>query len=144
MFDWIESYWFQLGSLALQSAILLVAVSFGRKALRILSVPLATSRAVSQAQVELLQDLQNLSESRSPRPPAESSLAAESRPAAYGGVGRFLSPMPDAQPAAIHEESAAPANTEGVSPWRALKGWLNRPWGNRPVPVWRRLVRQQY
>jgi hypothetical protein len=142
MFDWIGSNWFELGSLALQLAILSVAVSYGRKALRILSVPLAAGRAVSQAQVELLQDLENLSEMRGPRSPAESRQAAEPRPAVYGGVGRFLSPMPDAQAAASREESAAPANSEDVSPWRALKVWLNRPWGNRPGPVWRRVVRQ--
>lgn len=128
MIDWIQSYWYELGSLALQSAILAVVVSYGRKALKIMSVPLATSRAVSQAQVELLQDLQNLSETRGSRPPAEP------KPAAYGGVGRMLSPMPEA-PAGSHAETAVLARREGISPWHALKAWLRTPMGSRAGPA---------
>jgi hypothetical protein len=135
MIDWIQSYWFELGSLALQFAILAVVVSYGRKALRILSVPLATSHAVSQAQVELLQDLQKLSETRGSRPPAEPKAAA------YGGVGRMLSPMPEA-PAGGHAEPAISARREGISRWHALTAWLQTPMGNRPGPAWRRVTRQ--
>ena len=134
MIDWIQSYWYELGSLALQSAILAVAVSYGRKALKIMSVPLATSRAVSQAQVELQQDLQNLSERRSSRP------AAEPKAAAYGGVGRMLSPMP-AAPAEGHAEQLL-AHREGLSFWHSLAAWLQTPMGNRPAPAWRRVIRQ--
>jgi len=130
MIDWIQSYWYELGSLALQFAILAVVVSYGRKALRILSVPLAASRAASLAQVELLQDLQNLSETRGSRP------AAESEAAAYGGVGRMLSPMPAAS-AGSHAEPAVLARREGISPWRALVAWLQTPMGNAPI-AWRR------
>ena len=134
MIDWIQGHWYEIGSLALQFAILAVVVSYGRKALRILSVPLTTSRAASQAQVELLQDLQKLSETHGSRPPAEPKAAA------YGGVGRMLSPMP-AVPAGSHAEPAL-ARREGLSPWHSLAAWLQTPMGNRPAPAWRRVIRQ--
>jgi hypothetical protein len=134
MSDWIQSYWYEFGSLALQFAILAVVVSYGRKALRILSVPLAASRAASQAQVELLQDLQKLSEAPGSRP------SAEPRAAAYGGVGRVLGPMPGA-PAGSHAEPVL-ARREGLSPWHSLAAWLQTPMGNRPAPAWRRVIRQ--
>ncbi len=134
MSDWIQSYWYELGSLALQFAILAVVVLYGCKALRILSVPLAASRAASQAQVELLQDLQNLSETHGSRPPAEPKAAA------YGGVGRVLGPMPGAT-AGSHAEPVL-ARREGLSPWHSLATWLQTPMGNRPAPAWRRVIRQ--
>ena len=136
MIDWIQSYWYELGNLALQFAILAVVVSYGRKALRILSVPLATSRAASQAQVELLQDLENLSETRGSRP------AAEPKAAAYGGVGRMLSPIPEG-PAGSQAEPAVLASREGISSWDALVAWLQAPMGNRPGPAWRRVIIRQ-
>ena len=135
MIDWIQSYWYELGNLAVQLAMLAVVVSYGRKALRILALPLATSRAASQAQVELLEDLEKLSETRDSRPPAEPE------PAAYGGVGRMLSPMPEGR-AASHAEGAVLAHSEGISPWDALVAWLQTPMGNRPGPAWRRISRQ--
>jgi hypothetical protein len=36
--DWIQSYWFELGSLLIQSAVLVTLALYGRKVLRILSV----------------------------------------------------------------------------------------------------------
>jgi len=137
MIDWIQNNWYEFGNLAVQIAMLAVVVSYGRKALRILSVPLATSRAASQAQVELLQDLEKLSETRGSRPPAQPASGA------YGGVGRMLSPMPEA-PAPRHAEQAVLARTEGISPWRALVAWLQTPMGNAPV-TWRRwAIRRVY
>ena len=135
MSDWIQGHWYELGSLALQLAILAVVVSYGRKALRILSAPLAASRAASQAQVELLQDLQKLSETHGSRPPAEPKAAA------YGGVGRVLSLTP-AAPAGSPAEPAEFARSENLPPWRALAAWLQTPMGNRPAPAWRRVIRQ--
>lgn len=136
--DLIQSYWFELGSLALQFAILAAVVSYGRKALRLLSVPLAATRAASQAQVELLQDLQDLSETRVSRPPAE---PAEPKAAVYGGVARVLSPMPEA-PAESHAEPAVLASHNGHSPWHSLVAWLKTPMRNRPAPQRRRAIRQ--
>ena len=133
MSDWIQGHWYEMGSLALQFAILAVVVSYGRRALRILSVPLTTSRAASQAQVELLQDLQKLSETHGSRP-------HEPKAGAYGGVGRMLSPMP-AAPAGSHAEPVL-ARREGLSPWHSLAAWLQTPMGNRPAPAWRRVIRQ--
>jgi hypothetical protein len=137
MSDWIQGHWYELGSLALQLAILAVVVSYGRKALRILSAPLAASRAASQAQVELLQDLHNLSETRDSRPPAVP------RTPVYGGVGHVLSLTP-AAPAGSAAESAVLAQREGISPWHALAAWLQTPMGNRPAPAWRRIIRQAF
>lgn len=133
--DWIQSYWYELGSLALQAAILAVVVSFGRKALRLLSAPFAASRAASQAQVELLQDLQKLSETPAPQPPAEPRVGI------YSGVGRMLSETPDA-PAPNHDEPAAFTQRDGISPWHALIAWLQTPMGNHPEPAWRRVIRR--
>jgi len=135
MSDWIQGHWYELGSLALQLAILAVVVSYGRKALRILSAPLAASRAASQAQVELLQDLQKLSETRDSRPPAEPKAVA------YGGVGHVLSLTP-AAPTGGAAETAVLAHREVISPWHALAAWLQTPTGNRPAPAWRRVIRQ--
>jgi hypothetical protein len=132
MSHWIQGHWYEVGSLALQLAILVVVVSYGRKALRILSAPLAASRAASQAQVELLQDLQKLSEPRDSRPPAVP------RAVAYGGVGHVLS----LTPAGGAAETAVLAHREVISRWHALAAWLQTPMGNRPAPTWRRIIRQ--
>jgi hypothetical protein len=136
MFDWIQSYWYELGSLAVQFAILAVAVSYGRKALRLLSVPLTSSRAASRAQVELLEDLETLTGT------PVSRSAPEPRATAYGGVGRMLSPMPEA-PAGSEAEHVAARRRESVSPWRALVVWLQTPMGDNPhARPWRRVIRQ--
>ena len=185
IFAWIQSNWYELGNLTVQFAMLVVVLSLGRKALRILALPLTASRAASQAQVELLEDLQKLSETRGSQPPAEPEalagshaepavfahkdapwhaleawlqapmgnrpgpvwrrvtrqVPAEPEPASYGGVGRMLSPMPEA-PASSHPEPPALVRSEGISPWRALVAWLQAPMGNRPGPAWRRVSRQ--
>ncbi|MGA8223512.1 MAG: hypothetical protein WB780_17825 [Candidatus Acidiferrales bacterium] len=136
IFDWIQSYWFEWGSLAIQLAILAVVISYGRKALRLLSAPLAASRAASQAQVELLEDLETLSGT------PISSPAGEPRATAYGGVGRFLSPMPEGA-AASQPEPAESVRREGGSPWGALVAWLQTPMGENPhARPWRRVIRQ--
>jgi hypothetical protein len=137
LFDWIQSYWFEWGSLAIQLAILAVVVSYGRKAVRLLSAPLAASRAASQAQVELLHDLETLSGTPISR------SAAEPRASVYGGVGRMISPMPEG----TAWREAEPAVTvrvrhEGGSPWQALVGWLQTPMGNHHARPWRRVIRQ--
>jgi hypothetical protein len=133
--DWIQNYWYELGNLAVQIAMLAVVISYGRKALRILALPLTTSRAASQAQVELLEDLEKLTKTRISKPPTEPETPA------YGGVGRMLSPLPEAA-VASHDEAARPALSEAISPWRALVAWLQAPMGNRPGPAWRRVSRQ--
>jgi hypothetical protein len=120
MIDFVQSNWYELGSLAVQFAILAIVVSFGRRILRILSIPLAASSAASRAQVELLQDLQKLSDTHGSRPPEEP------QPIAYGGVGRMLSPMPGA-PADSDAESAVLSHREDRPPWRALVAWLETP-----------------
>jgi hypothetical protein len=130
--DWIQSRWYELGSLGLQVAILAVIVSYGRKALRILSVPLAASRAASQAQVELLEDLQKLSETRGSRPAGEPA-------AAYGGVGRMLSA--DRLAPAVSPEPAAYRHRGSSDPWGAITEWLQTPMGHHPAGPWRRVIR---
>ncbi|HEV2299891.1 MAG TPA: hypothetical protein VGR72_15405 [Candidatus Acidoferrales bacterium] len=138
LLDFFQSNWYELGSLAFQFAILAVVVSFGRKALRILSAPLVASSVASQAQVELLQDLQKLSEPHVSRPVAQpesyvSRPVAQPETPAYGGIGRMLSPMP-ATPAVSHAEPVAAAvsvspRREGPSLWQAAVLWLRTPMG---------------
>lgn len=131
--DFLQSNWYELGSLAVQFAILAIVVSFGRRILSILAIPLAASSAASQAQVELLQDLQKLSDTHESRPPQEP------QPVAYGGVGRMLSPMPGT-PADNGAESAVVSHREGRSPLRALVAWLKTPMN--PGASRRRIIRQ--
>lgn len=131
--DFFQSNWYELGSLAFQFAILAIVVSFGRKALRILSAPLVASSVASQAQVELLQDLQKLSETHVSRPPAlpethVSRPVAQPEAPAYGGIGRMLSPMP-AVPAASHAQPEVRPRREGPSFWQAVVLWLRTPMG---------------
>jgi hypothetical protein len=133
LIDFVQSNWYELGSLAVQFAILAIVVSFGRRILSILSIPLAASSAASQAQVELLQDLQKLSDTHGSRPPEEP------QPVAYGGVGRMLSPTPGA-PADNHAEWAVLSHRESRSPWRALVAWLKTPMN--PGASRRRIIRQ--
>ena len=118
--DFVQTNWYELGSLAVQLAILAIVVSFGRRILRILSIPLAASTAASQAQVELLQDLEKLSATHDSRPPEEP------QPVTYGGVGRVLSAMPGTS-ANDDAESAALSHRQRRSPWRALVAWLKTP-----------------
>src|SRR5690348_9337071 len=131
--DFVQSNWYELGSLAVQFTILAMVLSFGRRILRILSIPLAASSAASQAQVELLQDLEKLSATHDSRP------SEQPEPVAYGGVGRVLSPMPGS-PASNDAESAVLSHREGRSPWRALVSWLKTPMN--PVASRRRIIRQ--
>ena len=133
LIDFVQSNWYELGSLAVQFAILAIVVSFGRRILRILSIPLAASSAASQAQVELLQDLEKLSGTHDSRPPEKPE------PVAYGGVGRLLSPIPGA-PTDNDAESAVSSHREGRSPWRALVAWLKTPMN--PGASRRRIIRQ--
>lgn len=154
--DFISSNWYELGSLLFQFAILAVAVSFGRKVLRILSAPLVASTVASQAQVELLQDLQKLSETQAPRPAAQPETRV-SRPVAppeaptYGGIGRMLSPMPTApamsraafaeSPAeAVAAPVAAAPRRQGPSLWQSTVIWLRTPMGTyHPMPTRRQV-----
>lgn len=154
--DFISSNWYELGSLLFQFAILAVAVSFGRKVLRILSAPLVASTVASQAQVELLQDLQKLSETQVPRPAAQPETRVM-RPVAppeapmYGGIGRMLSPMPTA-PAmsraafaespteAVAAPVAAAPRRQGPSLWKSAVIWLRTPMGTyHPMPTRRQV-----
>lgn len=140
--DFLQSYWYELGSLVFQFAILAVVVSFGRRALRILSAPLVASSVASQAQVELLQDLQELSKTHVTRPAAQpepyvSRPAAQPEAPTYGGVGHMLSmpATPARSQAAVAESHAEPATAsvsrrrEGPSLWQAAVTWLRTPMG---------------
>lgn len=111
LFDWIQSYWFELGSLTAQFAILAVVVWYARTALRIL--------AASQRQAEPI---------AGPSEAAVSFDPAEPAPAAYGGVGRVLSPMPS-EPIRQYEPLAH-QRIERTSTWRAMIGWLQAPIGS--------------
>ncbi len=102
MSDWMQSNWFELGSLLVQFAILATVAWYGRKALGILTA--------SQVQDEAPQRL-------SP---------ARSRPegAGHGGGG-----LAAAWRNGI-EWLQAPMGSGGVAPWHRATGWLQAPWGS--------------
>jgi hypothetical protein len=108
IFDWIQSYWFELGSLTAQFAILAVVVWYARTSLRIL--------AASQRQAEPA--------TRPSEAPAAFAVTEEPAPA-HGGVGRMLSAMPEAP--VLQAELVAASRVKRVSPWQATINWLRAP-----------------
>lgn len=111
LFDWIQSYWFELGSLTAQFAMLAAVVKYSKTALRIL--------AASQRQAAPAAQVSETAASFDP---------AESVPAAYGGVGRMLSPMPS-EPV-MQEAPIGHLRVERASTWRAMIDWLQAPIGS--------------
>lgn len=120
--DWIQSYWFELGSLFLQFATLTALVWFARRMLRIVMSPQGHAEALHPATA----------------PPIEP--VAEAHP--FHGVPRGLIPLDPApsQPRAW----AANVGSGGGGLWDSIVKWLNTPMGNAPV-AWRRyLIRRVY
>jgi hypothetical protein len=109
--DFLQNYWFELGSLIAQFGILVVIAWYARTSLRAGGVP----------QRQAVRPVAARSEAQPEFEPAE----PESAPAVYGGVGRMLSPMPDAP--ALHSEAAAPRRVKRTNPWRAMIKWLRAP-----------------
>ncbi len=108
LFDWIQDNWFELGSLTAQFVIAGVLMWYGRT---ILSIVSAYRRQAEPAA--------RLSET-------QASFAPEEMPvAAYGGVGRMLSPMPGAPE--LQAEPAPRRRVKRISPWRAMMKWLREP-----------------
>lgn len=116
LFDWIQSYWFELGSLTAQFAILAVVVWYARTTLRILT----TSQRQAEPNARPFETAASLD-------PAEPPLAT------YGGVGRVLSPMPS-EPV-MRTEPIAHQRVERTSPWRAMIDWLQAPIGSHRSSV---------
>ena len=120
--DWIQSYWFELGSLLLQFATLTALVWFAR---RMLGIVLS-----SQGHAEALHP--------GTAPPTEP--VAEAQP--YHGVPRGLIPVdpPPSQPRAW----AANVGSRDGDLWHSIGKWMNTPMGNAPV-AWRRYqIRRVY
>jgi hypothetical protein len=126
---WIQSYWFELASLTAQFAILVVLVWYARTATRN-STALEPSRRQPEPQPSQASSFAEASPSYAP---------VETQPAGFGGVGRMLSPLPEAQ--ARQTEAARYRRTQRANPWRAMVAWLQAPMTNRGV-VWRRVTRQ--
>jgi hypothetical protein len=120
--DWIQSYWFELGSLLLQFATLTALVWFGRRILRI--------AMTSQVHAESLHPAS--------APPTE--LAAEGQ--AFSSGLRGLIPMDGApsQPRA----RAAYVGSGGSGLSHSIAKWLNTPMGNAPVAWHRWGIRRVY
>lgn len=121
--DWIQSYWFELGSLLLQFATLVTLVWFGKNLLKIISATRTHVEAPEYA------------------PPATHQVQVSEAPAieapAFRGVVRGLIPMdptPSVAPAPV-----AYIRSEQPGIWRSVVKWLNTPMGNAPV-AWRRMV----
>jgi hypothetical protein len=110
--DWMQSYWFELGSLSLQFATLVALVWFARNVLRIM--------ARSQGRVE------------APQHAAEAAVIEES---SFRDGLRGLLPMDPAPTFA--PTPAAVVRPERPNLWQATIKWLNTPVGNAPM-AWRR------
>jgi len=108
--NWIQDNWFELGSLLAQFAIVGVLVRYGRIAVRL--------RAASQGQAQPKLRIVETEDAYAP---------AEATPAGHGGVGRMLSPMPEAP--APQAEPIAPRRAKQVAPWRVIVAWLQAPMG---------------
>jgi hypothetical protein len=121
--DWVQSYWFELGSLLLQLATLTALVWFARRILRI-----ATT---SQEHAESLYPA-----SARPMEPA-----AEGQPFSSGLRG--LIPMDDRAPSQPRARAAyVGSGRSGLS--HSIAKWLNTPMGNAPVAWHRWGIRRVY
>jgi hypothetical protein len=110
VFDWVQGYWFELGSLIAQFGILIVIARYAQKSLRLMTT--SQHHAVPAARSFETQ-----------------GLASETEPhERYDGVGRMLSPMPDA--AELPSESVAYRRVHRISAWRAMIHWLQAPIGS--------------
>jgi hypothetical protein len=112
---WVQSYWFQLGSLLLQLGTLVTLVWFARRMLRIV---LTSSEHA---------------ESLHPSSAPTMTVSAEAQP--YSSGLRGLIPM-DSDPSRPPAQ-AAYAGSGGNEIWHSIVKWMNTPMGNAPV-AWRR------
>jgi hypothetical protein len=120
--DWIQSYWFQLGSLLLQFATLTALMWFARKILR------------------MVMTSQKYAESRHSTFASPTEPAAEAQPFSSGLRG--LIPM-DGAPSQPRAQDAY-LGSGGSGLWDSILKWLNTPMGNAPV-AWRRwAIRRVY
>jgi hypothetical protein len=110
--DWVQTNWYELASLVVQSAILAALIWYGRKTWR-------TIRA-SQQQMETL-----LSLSLAPGTPA---AAATERVEAEEGEHRVLDPLRPLRSAI--RWLGAPIGSAETHPWRRVMRWLQAPAGS--------------
>lgn len=113
--DWIQSYWFELGSLLLQLATLTALVWFARGLLRVLMTFQGRTDALNQAPARLTEP------------------TAEGQPFSSGLRG--LIPM-DSAPSYPRARAAYVGPGSGGL-WHSIVKWLNTPMGHAPV-AWRR------
>jgi hypothetical protein len=113
--DWVQSYWFQLGSLLLQFATLTALVWFARRMLRILMTSQERAGSLHPAST----------------PPTAPS--AEAQPFSSGLRGLIPMDSDPSQPRA----QAAYVGAGSSSLWHSIVKWMNTPMGNAPV-AWRR------
>lgn len=113
--DWIQSYWFELGSLLLQFATLTALVWFARRMLRIVMT--------SQEHAESLRPAS--------APPTE--LSAEAQPFSSGLRGLIPMDPTSSKP----RVRAAYVGSGSGDLWHSIVKWLNTPMGDAPV-AWRR------
>lgn len=113
--DWIQGYWFELSSLALQCSILVAILWFARKALAALP-----SRETAM-------------------PHLGEATAAATRPDAaqqYRGSPRGLIPMEASGAVAAPGPSRVSRADSGL--WRGVVRWLKTPMKHDPALLWRR------
>jgi len=109
--DFLQGYWFELGSLIAQFGILAVIAWYARTSLRITA---ASQRRAETAATRV--------ETRIELSPTEERVAA------YGGVGRMLSPLPEAPE--LETEPRGYRHAERIHRWRAMVAWFQAPIGS--------------
>jgi hypothetical protein len=113
--EWVQSYWFQLGSLLLQFATLITLGWFARRMLRIVT------RSQERA------------ESLHPASAPPTAPSTEAQPFSSGLRGLIPLDSDPSQSRAL----AAYVGSGSSGLWRSIVKWLNTPMGNAPV-AWRR------
>jgi hypothetical protein len=114
--DWIQSNWFEMGSLLIQCAILATLAWYGRKVLRILMA--------SHDQNEALPTL-SLSNATAERRITQEAVAPTGLEAAGYGPSRVVAAW-----CGLIGWLQAPMGSAGVMPWRKVIRWFQAPMVN--------------
>jgi hypothetical protein len=137
--DWIQSYWFELTSLAIQLAILVVLQWFAQTALKLLAAREPRAEAVpepSQHHSGLVASL-TTSPSRASVAATQDASGPHIAEPGFAGVGRMLLPIPESagpEPAIYHR-------AEGPNPLKSVIRWLQQPINPSASVAWRRVLR---
>ncbi len=102
--DWVQTNWYDLGSLLVQTAILAALVWYGRKTLKTIGA--------SQQQMETLLSLSLAPGARVPAPSEPAEIAGHRVAESWHKLVAWLQ---------------APMGSDAVTPWRRAVRWLQAP-----------------